>query len=577
MIKSEDLNDSIELFLHIFNSMSDLMFILTVDEHQDFRYFFTNEAACNFTGLTQEYYGERMENFLPNLVFEFIKGKYCEAITKKKTVHYIEQFSIPFLTGRVQINVPSNLELEYFESTITPVFNVSGICTHVLVIVRDITKQKQKETDLKRAKEQFELVWNSTADAMYTFNKDENFVNINNSFENLFGWKREEIVNNKSISIIPNDEKGVLDKIIETVKNGEKVPTHNVQRITKDGTIIDVLASYSPIYDEKGNWDGAVAVYKDISEQIHNLNKLEKSEERYRIITEYSSDIIKVTDSKGIVRYASPSIYYQLGVKPETTYNKSIISNVYPEDYEAFEEMLNEIILTCKPASVEFRRLNSKDEAVWFHTIGTPVLDELNNIERIIFVARNISVRKTYEEKLKQLALYDSLTGQPNRRNFYNILKKEIQHAKQSESTFSLMMLDLDRFKQINDTMGHDVGDELLKGFSYRIRSCLREQDILARLGGDEFVILMPKISNKDEAFKMANRIIDSLQKDWEFGDFRFTTTSSIGMTFFPPYHQNLKMLLKRADIALYKAKKAGRNNFQEYQDSEIEEIIYEK
>lgn len=132
---------------------------------------------------------------------------------------------------------------------------------------RDITERKERENELKRINDRIELVWNSVADAMYTFDRHQNFVSVNKSFENLLGWTEAEITTDRTISIIPMDSKEDLKEIIERIKHGEVVPSDEVQRVTKEGKLIDVLASYSPIYDRNGNWDGAVVVYKDISER----------------------------------------------------------------------------------------------------------------------------------------------------------------------------------------------------------------------------------------------------------------------------------------------------------------------
>jgi diguanylate cyclase (GGDEF)-like protein/PAS domain S-box-containing protein len=566
MFQNNDVHDTVyyfELFFQVFNSMSDMVFLVEVDHNKDFRYLFANEAANKNIGIKSDSYGRLISDFMPSPAFIFMKGKYEEAMSKKCSITYEDKVKLPF----DRENQHLIKQKVYYESTITPVFNEDGKCTYILALVRDITKQKQKEKELKHAKEQFELLWNSTADAIYTFDEYENFVNVNDAFEELFGWERDAILSDSTISIIPNQDKRDLKHIVEAVKSGQSVPSHEVQRVTKEGRIIDVLASYSPIYNHDGIWEGAIAVYKDITERKKTSQELEESEKRYRLITEHSSDLIKVTTPEGIVLYTSPSHYYLLGVDPEECLNKSILSFVYPDDRKTIAHAMKEIVHKLRPISVEYRKFNQSGEVVWFHSIITPVLDEKNEIDRIIFVAREITERKTYEEKLKHLALYDSLTGQPNRRHFYTRIEEELDCAKQSQSIFSVMLLDLDRFKKINDTMGHDIGDQLLMGFAERVRDCLREKDFFARLGGDEFVILMPDLTEKDEAIEMANRIIHSLQKDWKFGEYRFKTTSSIGIAFYPPYELGKKELLKHADLALYQAKEKGRNNVEIYQD----------
>ncbi|MBS4174143.1 PAS domain S-box protein [Bacillus sp. FJAT-49736] len=559
-----DVKKIFDLFLHIFNSMSDMLFITQIENNDDYRYLFINEAASSFTGLTSDVYGKTMNEVLPSPMYSFIKEKYDEAIKKKSPLQYVEKFEIP--SEKEAIIGTNGKRLIYYETTITPVFDSSNASTHILAIVRDITLQKQKEKELKMATDHFKLLFNSTADAIFTFDAQENFTSANLAFEKLFGWKQEEILENPSISIIPDmGKKELKNMIIHALKTGQTIPSHEVQRLTKDGQIIDVLASYSPLCDHDGNWDGGVAVYKDITELKQIFNELKESEEKYRLITEHTSDLIKIIDPEGIVLYSSPSHFETLGIRPEDTLNKPIFIGMHPESKVVLKNTIQKILHTAEPASFIYQRQNQNGEYLWMHTIASPIMNEKNEVDRILFIARNITESKKYEEKLKNDALSDFLTGQPNRRHFFHKLTEEMDKAFHSQTTMALLLLDIDRFKWINDTMGHDTGDQLLKSFSARVRHCLRDDDILARLGGDEFAILLPNIQDQQDVIKIANRIIKSLQKNWKIEDHIFKTTSSIGIAFYPPYHQHHKELLKHADMALYAAKEKGRNNFQIY------------
>ena len=180
-------------------------------------------------------------------------------------------------------------------------------------------------------------------------------------------------------------------------------------------------------------------------------------------------------------------------------------------------------------------------------------------------VSREISERKMYEEKLTYKAYHDTLTGLPNRRMFKERLKQSIKEAEKYNRNMAVMYMDMDKFKNINDTFGHDVGDELLKQFAQRVKECIRESDIFARQGGDEFTILLSEIQNEQEAILIANRIFSSLQEPWNIGKHVFNTTSSIGIAFYPKDGRTRHELVKSADTALYEAKESGRNNYKTY------------
>jgi diguanylate cyclase (GGDEF)-like protein/PAS domain S-box-containing protein len=426
-----------DLFYQLINNMTDLVFLTKVHRDQSLSYVILNKPAKDLYGLTNESFGKPIKEVLPTNAYHIVKSKYQEAMEKKKPIKYEDMVTVSHPSQN------SIKEVIYWESTITPVFNQDGECTHLLAIVRNLTEQREKEIEIKRIKDRFELVWDSVADAMFTFDKNQNIVSVNKAFEKIIGWTAEEFAKDKSIRFIPEEEKENLSKIIERVKNGEIVKTHEVKRITKNGEIIYFLGSFSPLYDQNGDWDGGVVTYKDITE------------------------------------------------------------------------------------------------------------------------------RKKYEDMLKELALHDPLTGLPNRTYFSQCLKIEMEKAKQSKLLLSVFVLDIDHFKEINDTYGHDIGDEVLKEFAKRVKKAIRKNDFLARIGGDEFVILIPELTEKANVIEIAERIQQYLHDDWIIANDKINITSSIGISFYNQFELDEKTLFKNADLALYEAKKKGRNNYQIYNDQE--------
>nr|WP_198044802.1 GGDEF domain-containing protein [Lysinibacillus timonensis] len=165
------------------------------------------------------------------------------------------------------------------------------------------------------------------------------------------------------------------------------------------------------------------------------------------------------------------------------------------------------------------------------------------------------------EEKLRQLAFYDSLTNAANRRLFEERILQSIEDCKQLDQKIAVMYMDIDNFKAINDELGHDIGDELLKQFAERVRNCLRQTDVLARLGGDEFVILLAEIKDPEDTLPVVKRILDVLQDPWTIYEHSFNITSSIGIAVYEDDEDYIS-LLKRADVALLEVKRSGRNAF---------------
>jgi diguanylate cyclase (GGDEF)-like protein/PAS domain S-box-containing protein len=181
----------------------------------------------------------------------------------------------------------------------------------------------------------------------------------------------------------------------------------------------------------------------------------------------------------------------------------------------------------------------------------------------IIF--KDITERKQYEEKIKKQAFYDTLTDLPNRILLRERISYEIQRANRSKGKFALMYLDLDRFKLVNDTLGHDMGDKLLVDMAARLKASVREEDFVVRMGGDEFVILLTDLENAEHIGKIANTILDSIKKPLIIDGNSLSLTISIGVTIFPDDGTDYEILLTNADIAMYRAKEKGKNNFQTF------------
>ncbi len=206
----------------------------------------------------------------------------------------------------------------------------------------------------------------------------------------------------------------------------------------------------------------------------------------------------------------------------------------------------------------------------------TAVRDHKGRVKNYIGVFDDISLRKQHEQRIRQLAFFDSLTGLANRALFYDQLEQAISEAKKNQAKIALLFIDLDHFKEVNDTLGHDAGDELLKTVAQRIASCLGDGDILARLGGDEFVIVLPNVQDNHPVQlceKIASQIIKRLSESHSYKDYTFYGGASIGIVIYPDDAHNISDLIQLADAAMYEAKDAGRNTYRFFSSEMIEAI----
>lgn len=539
----------------IFDSISDMVFLISVGDDESFRYVNANDAAIKGLSLPAKFTGHTIHEIMPKDSADIITTKYKESITSKEQVIY---------EAKIHVLNDGNKETRYVESRVTPIFDEQGVCKHIIAITHDITERKVKQKELDREKKRLELLFNHASDAIYTFSKKGSYITVNPGFTKLFGWREEELINDSSISIVPEGCKDDLIQIFEKLNKGETIDNHESQRVTKHGDTIHVLSSYTPIMED-GVMTSGIAMYKDITELIKMTEQLKLSEKQYRLIFDHVTDLIRVVDARGITVYASQSHKDILGVSPEFYLNKPFLTFVHSEDMSTLQSFFNTIIDSKKTETVQYRRLHKGGTTLWMESRGTPVLDIEGNVDKIILISRDIGESKQREETYKYQANHDELTNLANRRYFDEQLTNTMSKANRTQRTIALFTLDCDKFKQVNDRYGHDVGDYVIKTFSSRIKELLGDEDIVSRVGGDEFQIIYTEMLTKDDAFNLAKKIIKSIEEPITTQNHKLTLTTSIGISFYEGDQKDKDVLIKESDDALYQAKKKGRNRYETY------------
>ncbi|MEK4078524.1 sensor domain-containing diguanylate cyclase [Solibacillus sp. FSL K6-1126] len=293
--------------------------------------------------------------------------------------------------------------------------------------------------------------------------------------------------------------------------------------------------------------------------------------ENYRILSENMRDLISIIDLKGRCEFVSASHARILGIYPEELQGEYAGNWLHPHDADIVARRLKRLIETNKECTFRFRYGNNRREWKWLEAKASPIFAENGTLEKILIVSSDITERIRYEENLKHLAYHDPLTELPNRRLFRERLRQSIKEAECYGHEMAVMYMDLDNFKQVNDSLGHAVGDKLLQQFAGRVEECLCESDTLSRRGGDEFTVLFPEIQEKNDVKLIAERINEFLRKPWYIRGHIFTTTTSIGVAFYPQDGLTPHELLENADSALYKVKARGKDNYSFYRYSDYD------
>ncbi len=419
------------------------------------------------------------------------------------------------------------------------------------------------EVDIEPTVDEYQLIWENTNDAIFILRNDGAITQANPALTDILGWSLEEVEGHvRPPFFMDNFTLENHQKQLDVLRSGESIANFETQRRHKDGTIKDILASYRAI--NKGHVL-AVAMYKDITEEKLTKHKLGIAESCYRTLVEYSPDAILVQNDDKL-SFANPAAIKLMGADSfHQIIGKSIYDFIEPnpaEDKSHLLETFHDLeMVKTEPMIEKFVRFDGTK--IWVEIIAIPVN---HNGEMVIqAIIRDITVRKYYEDQLTYMATYDPMTGVVNRGSFIEALDQVIEQANESEETFAVLYIDLDKFKNINDSLGHGVGDELLIQFAKRQGRSIHNSSVIGRIGGDEFLILLRDIS-KGKIEMIAKQMLANFNEPYMIQNNEIHSTASIGIAMYPVDGKDSTKLIHKADQALYRAKQQ-RNHFEFYSE----------
>lgn len=516
---------------------------------------YINQAGVRLFG------GTHFSEIVGKSILDFISPEVREIATER--IEYMQQAEGNTLEMMEHKMIRLDGTPFYIEYTGVGILYEGDIAVQLLF--RDITAKKQAEEALRKSEEKYRLITDNMTDLVGVLDREGKVIYASPSHEVVLGLHPEVYEEYLAFNVVhPDDIDNLTEQFNHMVSLQETISVESrFKNITGDWVWMEVKGG--PVYDSTGNLLHFQAVARDITERRQGEEALRQSEERYRLIAENMTDLVCLIDRDVYFKYASPSHITVLGYHSYEYEGKCALDWIHEADVEGVKHQLTAIIDSKDTGNMEYRFRHVNGKWIWFEANVTPIFTEDGQFKHFLVVSREITERITYEEKLAHLAFHDTLTGLPNRRLFKDRLKQAIKEAERYDRKMAVMFMDMDKFKQINDTFGHDVGDGLLKQFAERVKECIRDGDTFARQGGDEFTILLPEIQEEQDALQIADRILNSLQEPWQIGEHTFHTTSSIGIAFYPKDESTGYELMKHADRALYEAKESGRNNYKTY------------
>lgn len=386
------------------------------------------------------------------------------------------------------------------------------------------------------------------------------FISVNQSFAQITGYSLDELNQISYWDLTPKRYEALEQKQLESLNTTGRYGPYEKHYIQKNGSQVAVRLNGSIITDPKGE-KLILSVVEDISAFSEAKEKLRLSS----LVVENSSEAMLVTDENNHIIAANPAFTtitgYQLDeIKGQ---NPSIFKSG-KHDQSFYQDLWGKLNTQGRwQGEIWDKRKNGEIYAKWL-TIDT-IKEPDDSISRYVALFSDITSKKASEKIIWTQANFDSLTGLPNRHRFLVRLEEEINQANQNSTSFALLLIDLDKFKEVNDTLGHDIGDLLLKIASKRIINCVRESDTVARLGGDEFTVILSNISELEDINRITENIISLLAQSYQLNDEVVHISASIGITMYPQDANSKEALIKNADQAMYAAKNQGRNQFSHF------------
>ncbi len=451
-------------------------------------------------------------------------------------------------------------------------FDKQGNPATLIGTTLDITEQVK----LRTYNEELASIIEDSSNEIYIIEQETyRYLYVNRSALNRLGYSKEEMLQMNVLDINKEITREQIEALEAAVIANGSIMNRTVHTC-KDGSTYPVQSyiQYHTYQNKK------VGIIFDID--ISDLIEAEKRQKEQAQILEQIQDSVISTDMDDIITHWNRGATLIHGYHADEMIGKSIQKLYLPEDAEKLQWMKQQALLhgACQD---EIRKITKSGEIIHTHVSLSVLRDEQNRIIGLTRYSQDITHKKKIEQQLKEQtellnfqAYHDALTHLPNRILFEDRLQQSLANAEKHCEKLGLLFIDLDNFKQINDTLGHHYGDEVLKIVAKRLSNCIREEDTLARLGGDEFTVLIQDLQRSSAVSRVAQQIIDALKPPIRLKNHELHITASIGISLYPKDALNRSDLLKYADTAMYKAKEEGRNNFQFYSE-EMTRLAFEK
>jgi len=486
-------------------------------------------------------------------------------ITELKNVSYdIQNDTLYSKLQELQHILKKEYDEDIFNQTL--IASIFFVLTVLLLISLIISHLKSLKTNRELYAFKFAIEHSDNTVVITDINKHITYVN--ETFEKTTGYKAKEVLG-KDPNILKSgvQSQEVYKELNDKLAHGQKWEGQFVNK-RKDGSLFYEKSSIVPL-QLNNKLLGYLALKLDITEYVEQNNKLAQAAS----VFENTEEAIIIADKDGKILSINSAFSKIYGYEPHEAEGKSLqFLHSKQQNKDFYKEMWQQLKENgLWRGKIINKTKNGELIPVW-NTIKR-ILDDKGEVINYTAIQTDLREIESSQAKADYLAFHDPLTGLYNRINFEEYLQHAISTAKRNNTLLALLFIDLDRFKVINDTLGHDIGDKVLIEVANKLKTILRESDFIARWGGDEFVIILENISSPSDTALVANNIIDALQEPIIINKHKLLTTASIGISLYPDNGDDIQTLIKHADSAMYLAKDEGKNNYKYYTHDLSKEI----
>ena len=490
--------------------------------------------------------GKDGKKFIWSIVEDIRERKQAEAQLKKKFAEIVE------LNNQLEINA-RDLEDQAAE------FEAQAV------------ELEASQAQILQTEAWYRSIVRSAPDGMVVVNASGNIVLVNLNIEKMFGYEEDELIGQPVEILLPQDVRhghvAKRDGFFSSEVKGRPMDAvvFGLRACRKDGSEFPVYISLSRLPVLEGQAGIVCAAIRDITEHKRMEDALAKREYESRTLVDNSPDNISRYDRDCRRTFVNPAFAASVDGGVAALLGKAPTECPGGPNAELFETKIRETFETGLSGEFELIWPNKAGREICSHVRITPERDAEGKVVSVLTVGRDITELNEHRKRIHQMAFYDLLTSLPNRALFNDRLRQMITDAAWHKHLAGVMLLDLDRFKSVNDTLGHPAGDSLLCEAAARLGNCVRSYDTVARLGGDEFAILLPEIRSGDDLGRVANKIVNAFKEPFLLEGKEAFVTTSVGISVYPSDSEDGDDLFKQADSAMYFAKRSGRGTFRFY------------